>query len=383
MIRRPARLPPLAMLIAIGMANHVVLNGSRVAVSLDALALGGSAATVGALMALYAVLPMLLSIPAGRLADRIGARTPMLVGSCGVAVAAVLPAIFPGLWTLFVSASLLGVGFMAFQVPAQYATGEMGGPAERTRNFGLLALGYSTSAILGPLAAGILIDAAGYRWAFGVLAVAPLLPIVVLGANRLPLPGPHPAHAGTPARNAFDLLTHKGLRRVLIVNALVSMAWELLTVFVPLFGNSIGLSASQIGLILASFATATFIVRLAVPVIVRSFEERRVMMTALLIGGAVYLAIPFSRHGTTLMALSFVLGLGMGVTQPMVLAALHSHAPPGRLGEVTGLRMSLVNLVAVTVPLAFGAVGSTVGLAPVLWAVGMMLTGGGLYARRA
>ena len=383
MIGRPARLPPLATLIVIGMANHLVLNGSRVAVSLDALALGGSAATVGALMALYAVLPMLLSIPAGRLADRIGARTPMLVGSGGVALAAVLPVVLPGVWTLFAVAALLGVSFMAFQVPAQYATGEMGGPAERTRNFGLLALGYSMSAILGPLVAGILIDAAGYRMAFGALALAPLLPILVLGSDRLPLPGPHPAHASTPARNAFDLIAHKGLRRVLIVNALVSMAWELHTVFVPLYGNSIGLSASQIGLILASFATATFIVRLAVPVIVRSFEERRVMMAALLIGGVVYLAIPFSRHGTTLMALSFVLGLGMGVTQPMVLAALHSHAPPGRLGEVTGLRMSLVNLVAVTVPLAFGAVGSTLGLAPVLWAVGMILTGGGFYARRA
>ena len=36
------------------------------------------------------------------------------------------------------------------------------------------------------------------------------------------------------------------------------MAWELHTLFVPIYGNAIGLSASKIGLILAAFAAATF-----------------------------------------------------------------------------------------------------------------------------
>ena len=52
---------------------------------------------------------------------------------------------------------------MLFQVAAQYATGEMGGALARTRNFGLLALGYSISSIVGPLIAGFTIDHAGYR----------------------------------------------------------------------------------------------------------------------------------------------------------------------------------------------------------------------------
>ncbi len=80
--------------------------------------------------------------------------------------------------------------------------------------------------------------------------------------------------------------------------------------------------------------------------------------------------------------LSFCLGLGLGSGQPMVMALLHTHAPPGRMGEAAGVRMSLVNTMAFAVPLVFGALGTTVGLAPVFYSVGAFLTTGGLLARR-
>ena len=64
-MNRRVRVSPFGVLIALGIANHLVLTGSRVAVSLNALALGESAAMVGGLMALFALLPMFLAIPAG------------------------------------------------------------------------------------------------------------------------------------------------------------------------------------------------------------------------------------------------------------------------------------------------------------------------------
>ena len=381
--RRWRRLGDFGVLIGLGIANHVVLAGSRIAVSLDALDHGSGATTVGLLLALYAVLPMVFAIPAGRLADRIGVRRPMLVGSCGIAVGGALPALVPGLPSLFVTAVLIGVSFMTFQVAAQYATGEMGGPQMRVRNFGLLALGYSTSSITGPLVVGLGIDHAGFRTTFALLSLLPLIPVFVLATGRLALPGPHPAHKTHPLSHALDLVTHVELRRVFAINALMSMAWELHTIFVPIYGTSIGLSASMIGLILAAFASATFVVRLAMPLIARQLGEHQVLTTALFIAGAVYIAFPFSRNVAMLMTLSFCLGLGLGSGQPMVMALLHSHAPPGRMGEAAGVRMSLINSMAVAVPLAFGAFGSAFGLAPVLWSVGVCLTTGGWLTRRA
>jgi predicted MFS family arabinose efflux permease len=374
------RVSPFGVLIVLGIANHLTLNGMRVTVSLDALALGASAATVGGLLALFALLPMFLGIAAGRRADRIGVRKPMLAGSIGMAASAVIPTVLPGLPALFVAAALSGVSFMAFQVATQYATGEMGPPGARTRNYGLLAVGYSTSSILGPLVAGLTIDHAGFRPAFAVLSLMPLLPIAVLASNRIALPGPHPAHAAH-VRRALDLLGNRTLLRVFVINGLTAVAWELHTLFVPIYGNSIGLSASSVGLILAAFASATFTIRLAMPLIAKRLPEHRVLTLALYVAAAVYLAIPFSRDASTLMLLSFCLGLGLGMGQPMVMSLLHSLAPAGRMGEAAGVRMSLMNSLSVAVPLVFGAVGSSVGLSPVLWAVSVLLAAGGWLTR--
>jgi len=106
-----------------------------------------------------------------------------------------------------------------------------------------------------------------------------------------------------------------------------------------------------------------------------------VLTSALYIGALVYLALPFSRNVGTLMGLSFCLGLGLGASQPMVMSLLHSHAPPGRMGEAAGVRLSLINSISVAVPLLFGAVGGAIGLSPVLWSVGVFLATGGWLTR--
>jgi MFS family permease len=373
----------LAQLIVLGIANHAVLSGSRVTVALAALDKGATPFTVGVLMALYALLPMLFAVAAGRFSDRAGIRRPMLLGTGAIAVGAALPIALPGLPMLFASATVLGAGFMVFQVAAQNATGELGPPSARARNFSLLALGYSVSGFIGPLVAGFAIDHLGFAATFALLAAVPFAPLVALSSRRLALPGPH-RHAG-PAHHGGvrALLRHRTLRRLLAINALFAVGWDLHTVFVPIYGARLGLSASEIGLVLSTFAAATFVVRLLMPAIARRIAEQQVLTIALFVAGAVYLLFPFAQNAPTLLALSFCLGFGLGSGQPMVMALLHTHTPPGRMGEAAGVRMSLINTMAVAVPLVFGALGTSVGLSPVFWSVGACLTTGGVLARRA
>jgi MFS family permease len=372
----------LAVLIVLGILNHTVLAGSRVTVALYALSQGASPLVVGTLMGLYAFLPMLLAVGAGRLSDRIGVRRPMLLGSGGIMVGATLPFLLPGLGSLFVTTSLIGVSFMLFQVSAQNATGGFGAPSDRAKNFSLLALGYSISGFSGPLIAGFMIDHASYRATFMLLALLPILPVAVLAHGGLALPAPHRRLTGEESGSAIELLRHKQLRRVFALNALYAMGWDLHTFFIPVYGATIGLSASSIGLILAAFAAATFAVRLAMHWIARRWTELEVLTAALLVGGAAYALFPFVASVGPLMALSFTLGLALGSGQPMVMSLLHAMAPAGRMGEAAGLRMSIINASTFAVPLLFGAVGSSLGMAPVFWAVGAMLASGGALARR-
>ena len=147
-------------------------------------------------------------------------------------------------------------------------------------------------------------------------------------------------------------------------------------------GAGRGVSASTIGIVMASFATATFTVRLLMPVLARRLREWTVITAALLISGAAYSMFPFSESVAPLMALSFLLGIGLGCAQPMINSLLYTASPPGRQGEVIGLRTTLLNASHTVMPLLFGAVGSALGMGPVFWTISACLLSGGWLARR-
>jgi len=257
----------------------------------------------------------------------------------------------------------------------------MGGPAGRAKNFSLLALGYSVSGFCGPLLAGLLIDHASFGATFLTLSLLPLVPVAVLARDALALPGPHRSPVRASGGIA-ELFNDRRLRRVFVVNALLSMAWDLHTFFIPIYGSGLGLSASRIGMILAAFAAATFAVRVLMPWIARRLSEFQVLTSALFLAGAAYGLFPFVSSMGPLMALSFALGLALGSAQPMVMSLLHSIAPAGRMGEAAGVRMSIINASTFAVPLLFGAASTSLGLAPVFWSVGAALASGGWFARR-
>jgi predicted MFS family arabinose efflux permease len=271
---------------------------------------------------------------------------------------------------------------MLFQVATQNATGMVGHPSERAKHFAMLALGYSVSGFCGPLISGLMIDNVSFTGTFALLALLPLIPVAVLTRDALKLPGPRSVEAGGPSGGVAELFRNRHLRRVFVVNALLAVAWDLHSFFIPIYGATIGLSASRIGVILAAFAAATFVVRLFMGWIARRFAEFEVLAAALFVAATAYTLFPFVKEVGPLMALSFALGLALGSAQPMVMSLLHSIAPAGRMGEAVGVRMSIINASTFAMPLLFGAVGSTLGLAPVFWTIGAALAGGGFFARR-
>lgn len=236
---------PLALIVFTTVLAHAAFNASRLTISLNALALGASALTVGVLMWLFAALPMALGVASGRLVDRVGVRVPVL-------------------------------------------------------------------------GAGIMIDTVGHRMTF----------------------------------------------------------------VVPIYGTSIGLTASTIGLVLGSFALATFLIRLALPWISRHVREWPMITTTMAVACVAYLLFPLVRTVPLLAAIGFLLGLGLGATQPSIMSLIYTRAPAGRAGEAVGVRAVVLNVSHTLLPLAFGGMGAALGLLPVFWAMAGALAAGGVFANR-
>ena len=371
----------LAYVIVLTVLGHSGFVGSRVTVSLDAISQGATPFTVGLLMALYAALPMLIAVPAGRMIDRVGVYRPLAISSAVMVAGILLPFAWPTLPMLHLAAVVIGTSFTVQHLALNHAVGALGTPADRAVNFSWFALGFSISGFFGPLIAGFTIDATSHRMSFLFLALPPALGTVLLLARPVRLPALHAAKNDAANRNIADLLREPRLRAAFIFSGLLAMGWDLYTFVVPIYGSKIGLSASTIGIIMGSFAAATFAVRLAMPALAHKVRAWTVVTAALVISGSAYMMFPLVERVPLLMALSFLLGLGLGCAQPMIMSLLYAASPPGRQGEVVGVRTTLLNASHTVLPLLFGALAA-LGMGPVFWAMSGMLLAGGWFSLR-
>lgn len=368
-------LKPITLITLLTLAMQGGHMGSRVVASLLALNLGAGPMLIGVLIAAYSIFQLAFALVVGRISDRYGSRRPMLGGAIAFGCGLIIPAVSPTLPALFISAPLIGIGFVFFNVAAQNLAGTLGNAEERTRNFSTMSLGYSSGHMIGPVLAGIMIDRHGFGAAYIAFALMTLAAILALALTRQL--GAHGARSEAASSSAFDLMRLPSLRRMIIVSGLVTTGWDLYTFYVPIYGHSIGLSASTIGTILGAFAAASFIVRVALPVLTKRFSVETVLAAAMCLAALLFLPFTFITFVPALLALSFGIGLTLGVSQPLTLNLTYNRSPAGRSGEVTGLRLTINNITHIAVPLAAGSIGALLGIAPVFWAsAGILLVSG-------
>jgi len=83
------------------------------------------------------------------------------------------------------------------------------------------------------------------------------------------------------------------MRRLLLVNWLLSSCWDVHTFVVPVLGHERAFSASVIGAILGSFAVAAACVRVAMPLLAAHLKEWVVVSCAMLITALLFAVYPF------------------------------------------------------------------------------------------
>jgi MFS family permease len=375
---------PLLGLILSQISIHACMAGVRVAAPLAALRSGRDAWEVGALMAMFAVGPMIFALRAGRYADRVGYHLPMLL-ACGLAVVGALTAALgqQSYALLCIAALLTGTGANMGIITSQRSAGLMAHDAtQRMQVFSWLGLAPALSNVVGPVLAGLLIDAAGFGAAFAVLAAMPVASL--LAARWVPEQPGHCAassHGDEKPPTAWDLFRSIPLLRLLMLNWMLSASWDVHAFALPLLGHDRGLSASVIGLILGLFAGAVTAVRLLIPLLAHRLGPPQVLSSAMLLTAAVFAAYPFASSAALMALCALVLGLALGAVQPMVMSTLHHITPTGRHGEVIALRSMVVNLSSTVMPLLFGLVGSTVGADPLFWFMGAVVAAGSVSAK--
>jgi MFS family permease len=375
---------PLVLILALSSITFITMKGSRILMTLFAVDMGAGPLETGILFALYGLFPFLLAIAAGRIADRFDNRLLMYWGLGSYTISLVLPFFFPSLGMLFLIAPLWGLTSMLWMVATQNLVGVLSSADTRTRNFSFYSLGESTGSVLGPIIVGLSIDTLAHQPTFLIMAAIPALCGIAVALKRNTIPGTAAATAGGPQapRNMKDLLALPAMRIALLSNAAVMTGLDLFNLYMPIYGHSLGFSATTIGLIMGAFGAAAFITRLAIPPISKRYGERAMLAGALIISAVAFMMFPLTGNAVMLATVAFVLGLGLGCGQPLSMILAFNSAPPERSAEAISMRLAVSYGAHVVIPPLFGIIGAAMGVASIFWTCALLMGGGSLVNRK-
>lgn len=392
MFPRGNSMAALLKLLLFTLLMHTACTSLRFTATLDAIHAGASSFEVGLMLASISFGPMFLAIAAGRWLDRSGPRAPMLASRLSVMAAAgcaiLLPASDLGIAPLFGACVLTGLSFMLTNVVIQRLTGDVTTPKNRRFAFTALSLTTASSNLAAPVVAGYVIERLSYTAVYVWSAVAPLILSVLLfvpafGIVMKARPRAVRAEAERTKGAAADFLRDGPMRAVLVASVIISIAWEVGNLLIPIYAAGVGLTPSEIGWVLGSFAAATFIVRFVTPFLLKVVLEWHMIVLSLLLATAAFAVMPLVTTQGAMMGAAFVLGLGLGASLPNMMSLVYLFSPPERIGEAIGLRIMALNLGKSVFPVLAGLLGNWIGAGSTIWCLAAFAAGGCGYAGAA
>lgn len=392
MFPRGNSMAALLKLLLFTLLMHTACTSLRFTATLDAIHAGASSFEVGLMLASISFGPMFLAIAAGRWLDRSGPRAPMLASRLSVMAAAgcaiLLPASDLGIAPLFGACVLTGLSFMLTNVVIQRLTGDVTTPKNRRFAFTALSLTTASSNLAAPVVAGYVIERLSYTAVYVWSAVAPLILSVLLfvpafGIVMKARPRAVRAEAGHTKGAAADFLRDGPMRAVLVASVIISIAWEVGNLLIPIYAAGVGLTPSEIGWVLGSFAAATFIVRFVTPFLLKVVLEWHMIVLSLLLATAAFAVMPLVTTQGAMMGAAFVLGLGLGASLPNMMSLVYLFSPSERIGEAIGLRIMALNLGKSVFPVLAGLLGNWIGAGSTIWCLAAFAAGGCGYAGAA
>ncbi len=315
------------------------------------IALGAGAGETGLLQTAQTLPFLVLSIPAGLLADRGSRRRVMAAAEAlrTLALAGVLALAQAGWLTLPVLA-LLGFvgacGTVAYSVAAPALVPALV-PAEAlpVAN-GRIELARTVAFAAGPALAGALVGWTGGAPAFGIAAALSAGAVVLLAGLREPVRSTRPAKrvVNELREGAVFVFSHPLLRPVFLTQFVFNAAFFMLqAVYVPYAVHRLGLSAFGVGLTLATYGVGMVAGALTAPRAMRVLPFGVVVVLGPIAGlaAAMVMVSTIWAPSGVLAALSFFLvGAGPIVWVISTATLRQTVTPSGLLGRASAISMT-------------------------------------------
>jgi DHA1 family multidrug resistance protein-like MFS transporter len=333
---------------------------------------GVSLALVGGLLAAQAAPRMLVSVPAGRLADRIGAHNLMAI-ACGVsAIAAVGSMLAPTFGFLVAARVVQAVATAGSQTAGlTYAAG-LGSEKRRGRKISIFQGSFLLGNSVGPVLGGVLAQHFGYRLPFGVFAA------IAVGVGLWVLwKLPDQRGREEAVVDARGEPVSRMSMRVMVMNGVILTAclMGLLSAYsrsgsrdyaLVVLSNERGIDSGKIGLAL----TLLFLMNVAMMYVVGALTDkwgpRAVMAPSWIMVGSGLVFLAASDTTWALFAAAVLYGLGAGFSNSAPAVQIANTVAASSRGSALGLYRAFNDLGLVLGASVMALMAASVGL---LWGV--------------
>jgi MFS family permease len=339
--------------------------------------------TLGTVATLSSMLYGLGALPAGLLADRVGAPVLLRVFAAASAVCCVLAGAAPGIWWLAAALALLGAAGALYH-PSGLAEVTLNAPGGG-RQLGIHGGFGNGGTALAPLVAGAVAAAWTWRASYVLAAVAAAVLLVAL-VREVPLDRRLPPQAQAASRAVGG----GALAVVMFLAAAEGFVFQGFVTFLPAFLAEVGgagPAAAARGGVLAAVVLVLGVPGQIIGGRLAETDPRRLALRyAGLYGGAVLAGLSVRAAGPTPLgvALAGLFSLLIFLGQPITNQLVASSTRAGRRGAAYGTYFSLSFGVGALAGAAGGVVADRSGLAAVFGFLGLVAvvnTLGGLAVR--
>ena len=338
-------------------------------IPLFAKELGAGVALAGVVVAMRGLGSMVGDVPSGLLVSRLGGRTMMAAGALLTAASAAAIGLSDGVPLLAAFVLVNGIAFALWHVSRLAFLTEVVPTEYRGRTLALVGGTSRVGLLVGPIAGGLLGQAAGLEAAFfaqaGVVGAAVLLVLVRMGGRPVVEPGA----AERPRLSLRSVV--RAERRSLLVAGSVAVALVLIRhgrqILIPLWGDAIGLDVAQIGLVFGLASAVDMTLFYPVGVVMDRWGRKWTIVPSLAVLSLSLMLIPLTGGFASFLAVGLLGGFGNGLGSGAVMTLGADLAPPDAAGEFLGVWRFVGDVGAASAPAAVGGLAAafTLGAAAV------------------
>lgn len=367
----------------VALLTGMAVFGGRPLVSYKALAMGADTVQLGLVAASFAGLAALIAVPVGRYTDRHGGRLVLLAGPVTLAASMVLLAVSGSMLTLSLSQLLLGAGHLAVVLGCQTQLTSLAADDQHPRLIGTYTAATSLGQVIGPALSGLFVRSSGHispiffvlAAVWSVLGVLPILRWVPTAPGRDT--GPK-----TDRPSVVDTVRRPGMVPAMIGGVTGLLALDLLVGYLPGYGELRGIPPHTVGFALALLAVCQLLARFAQRRLLARFGAVTLLAASVLIPGLAVPLLVLPLQAWHLMVVMAVIGLALGICQPMSLVLALLSSPPSARGVAMGLRIAGNRLSVFLLPVAMGVTLGQFGIPAILAGLAVIMVGAGGYVGR-